>query len=228
MIAVTQVDASGGTFAAIFEGLTRLSWPIAIFAVARIFKNELSALISRISKVKHGDTEVSFEEQLKEIKRQTEDNTKQVNAVENLATNLAAQPVAAPLEQKFLNVEKTQGTVTDDPWKGQFGGKSKINNRGLTASVEAILGRPDWFRVSLTVDSTNQGQYPLSGVVKFFLHNSFPQPLLIVPVGRDGKAFLQFSAWGAFTVGVLADDGQTPLELDLSEDTSFPETFRTR
>jgi len=39
---------------------------------------------------------------------------------------------------------------------------------------------------------------------------------------------LRLKAWGAFTVGVLADEGQTQLEYDLELDTDFPRQFRSR
>jgi hypothetical protein len=39
---------------------------------------------------------------------------------------------------------------------------------------------------------------------------------------------LKLTAWGAFTVGVLADEGRTKLELDLSELEDAPEDFRSR
>ena len=49
-------------------------------------------------------------------------------------------------------------------------------------------------------------------------------------VGFDENrvARLTVSAWGAFTVGVLMDDGSTELELDLSQVPSAPALFRSR
>jgi hypothetical protein len=48
-----------------------------------------------------------------------------------------------------------------------------------------------------------------------------------VPV-IERRAVLTLMCWGAFTVGAVADQGSTKLELDLSEDTRFPETFTKR
>lgn len=45
-------------------------------------------------------------------------------------------------------------------------------------------------------------------------------------VARGGEATLELGAYGAFTVGAIANDGRTPLELDLS--TRGPKTFRER
>lgn len=47
-------------------------------------------------------------------------------------------------------------------------------------------------------------------------------------VAKDAKAKLRLTAYGAFTVGVEAGNGKTRLELDLSEDPSFPKEFRER
>jgi hypothetical protein len=52
--------------------------------------------------------------------------------------------------------------------------------------------------------------------------------VLHVPVGPDGTAHLQLAAWGAFTIGVIADGGKTELELDLAEVPGFPEVFKNR
>jgi hypothetical protein len=66
----------------------------------------------------------------------------------------------------------------------------------------------------------------LTGRVDFYLHNTFPQPKLSVEA-EDNVAKFQIGAYGAFTVGALADDGRTCLELDLVGDPDFPLEFRT-
>src|SRR6059036_633347 len=43
---------------------------------------------------------------------------------------------------------------------------------------------------------------------------------------RDGVARLRVVAYGAFTVGVEADEGKTQLELDLAELPKVPKAFR--
>ena len=63
--------------------------------------------------------------------------------------------------------------------------------------------------------------------MEFHLHPSLAPPVVAVKV-QDGRAVLNLAAWGAFTVGALADGGQTTLELDLAEDETFPELFRSK
>jgi hypothetical protein len=50
----------------------------------------------------------------------------------------------------------------------------------------------------------------------------------VVSVSPAGVAELSIDAWGAFTVGAVADGGLTRLELDLAEHPDFPAEFRAR
>jgi hypothetical protein len=90
------------------------------------------------------------------------------------------------------------------------------------------VGSLDLYSIRLTVSSLQQQTNPLTGVVQFFLHPTFNNDKPIVTVGPYGVAELNLKAWGAFTVGALADDGQTRLELDLSTLDTAPVQFRNR
>ena len=126
------------------------------------------------------------------------------------------------------------GTVPNDPWKDVFGGLSERNHRQLSAVVEPLAWNSshdpleDWFSLRLTVRSMELKQHPLRGSVQFFLHDSFvgnPTPRVLA--ATDGSyATYETAGWGAFTAGALADDGQTRLELDLSEHADLPYEFR--
>lgn len=118
-----------------------------------------------------------------------------------------------------------RGADSDDPWRGQFG-DPEANGRRLSAQVESLIGDRGWFLIRLMVESLDRSR-PLAGSVQFYLHDSFPNPIRTIPVVA-GKAELRLRAWGAFTVGVLADGGQTSLELNLAENTSFSKLFRQR
>jgi hypothetical protein len=128
-------------------------------------------------------------------------------------------------------LEVTEGIAPDnpsDPWKGRFGGTNINNDRELKAEVKPIPGSLDLYSIRLTVGSLDQQTNRLSGVVQFFLHPTFTNDRPIVTVGPYGVAELNLKAWGAFTVGAVADDGQTKLELDLSTLESAPAAFRVR
>ncbi|MBT0666024.1 hypothetical protein KI809_17060 [Geobacter pelophilus] len=118
------------------------------------------------------------------------------------------------------------GTHDDDPWKGVFGEKPEMNNRRLSAVVTPMADDSDWYKIHLVVESTSPKNAPLKGTVQFFLHDSFNNDRPQVPVRQDGIAELYLKAWGAFTVGVLADEGATRLELDLAELPDAPYKFR--
>ena len=117
----------------------------------------------------------------------------------------------------------------EDPQKGRFGGKTESNDRKLSAKIsESSL--PDYYKVELTVESTNPDN-PLTTDVIYYIHDSFsPSVFTYKPIEfKGGKAVEEeILSYGAFTVGVITDNGKTMLELDLAEDKSFPKEFRER
>jgi hypothetical protein len=121
----------------------------------------------------------------------------------------------------------TRNTDSDlnDPWKGKFGGNSSMNRRSISATVRQIIHDPEWFLVHLVVTG-HPGADPLRDPVYFYLHDSFPVDSMVVQP-ENGRAELRLRAWGAFTVGVITDGGNTLLELDLAGE-EFPEPFRSR
>lgn len=109
----------------------------------------------------------------------------------------------------------------DDPQKGRWGGLAKRNGRELSATVMELSG--GLFQLTLLVSATTGA--PLTGNVEFHLHPTFAKPV-IVKEAVGGMAKLTLKTWGAFTVGAVADDGRTTLELDLAANKSFPAAFR--
>jgi hypothetical protein len=115
-----------------------------------------------------------------------------------------------------------------DPNKDAFGGSpaDAAGTRRLIA--ETIPGAEPFkeghrFALNLIVETT--GGSPLTGPVTFHLHPTFPQPTMEVPA-HNGKAVLSLKAFGAFTVGVVCDNGATRLELDLAAVPTLPPDFR--
>ncbi|MEO5685696.1 MAG: YEATS-associated helix-containing protein [Chitinophagaceae bacterium] len=121
------------------------------------------------------------------------------------------------------------GPVTNenDRQKGRFGGAPQNNGRKISATVTNNRIDGIYYPFTLTVESLDPAGNPLGDEVIFFLHDSFtPSFVRIMPV--NGKAEYKNSAYGAFTVGAVTDEGKTLLELDLSEDVRFPKEFRER
>jgi len=167
-----------------------------------------------------GDYKVEFERtrQLAADAKATAENA-QATAVSG-----TGKPSAAAARQAQ---EPRPGADPDDPWKGVFGGASTMNERTLEASVEPLGVDGQLFAVKLQVSSTNPAR-PLRDAVQFFLHPTFGVDRPVVTVGPRGTADLSLRAYGAFTVGVVADGGKTNLELDLSELPAAPLLFRQR
>jgi MinD-like ATPase involved in chromosome partitioning or flagellar assembly len=97
-----------------------------------------------------------------------------------------------------------------DPHHGAFGGAATRRGRTLTATFG------ENFRVTLRVRATPRG-LPLAGTVRFHLHPMLPNPVREVAVA-SGVAELDLALPMPFTVGAEADDGKTPLELDLKKE----------
>jgi len=136
-----------------------------------------------------------------------------------VATNVAAND----------NTGWTSPTIDEtviDPNKGKFGSLAVTKNRRLSASVQKSTV-PSYYVVDLQVASTSPSE-PLTGKVQFFLHPTFTRKSPVVAVDQDGVARLSLSAWGAFTVGALLDDGKTQLELDLAQLSGVDPEFANR
>ncbi len=116
-------------------------------------------------------------------------------------------------------------TNTEDRQKGRFGGRNENNGRKLSAVV-ANEPKGIFYDFTIMVESTDNTR-PLTGEVILFLHDSFTPNVVKLTVA-DGKAVYKNIAYGAFTVGAVADNGNTLLELDLAEDKNFPKEFRER
>lgn len=120
------------------------------------------------------------------------------------------------LDEDTVSIGDVQpGAVENDPWKGVFGGSPTSESRVLTARLTPFNGSEETMLIDLRVASSDPVK-PLLGSVQFFLHPTFGQSKPVVPV-RGGEATLSVSSYGAFTVGVLADEGRTRLELDLAK-----------
>ncbi len=157
-------------------------------------------------------------------------NNKQLN-------KLTAQNRINAEEEEKKVAEETQTNIPtlppvmfpEDPQKGRFGGMAERNGRKLSATVTPGPST-SYFSVCLTVESTDAAK-PLNSEVIFYLHDSFnPSVYAMKPEEfTKGKAIDDsIQAWGAFTVGVITDDGNTLLELDLAELPDAPKLFRER
>lgn len=136
---------------------------------------------------------------------------------------IGKQPAADATEKP--STDANFSPVAADPNKGNFGGKSVVKDRVLRATIEPSELGAGLYRVVLWVRSTNV-MNPLRGTVTFYLHPTFAQSVVERPV-VNGVATLTVVAYGAFTVGAVADGG-TRLELDLAENVDATDDFRSR
>lgn len=126
--------------------------------------------------------------------------------------------------RKLQDETQQPAIVANDPQKNQWGGKPEVNGRRLSAVVESSTMK-GFYKVTIVVESIDITR-PLIGEVKFYLHDTFFNPEPVEKV-KNGKAILKLhGVWGSFTVGAVADDGATKLELDLAELPGVTDEFK--
>jgi hypothetical protein len=186
-------------------------------------------LLPRIKSFSFGGYAAEFHELKEEVKQARE----LAMAANDMGQGIPENPLNPETPMKTpddmltaAGIHPDTDPIKNDPWKGRFDGLAKFNGRHLSAKVEAIAGGKDWFLVRLLVQPTLTGK-SLDAPVYFYLHSSFPKSRLVV-IPQQSRAEIRLRAWGAFTVGVLTDDGATRLELDLAADPAFPPLFRSR
>jgi nucleoside 2-deoxyribosyltransferase len=122
----------------------------------------------------------------------------------NLQQQLKERILGAVLQQR--------DTPSDaDPRCGKFGGFAVQDGRLLTATINST--KKTKTELTLRVVALPGGN-PLSGRVRFYLHDTYDPASHTVTV-RNGEATLEIDAEGAFTVGAKADNDMTRLELNL-------------
>jgi FtsH-binding integral membrane protein len=118
------------------------------------------------------------------------------------------------------------GNVTNDPWKGRFGGKSSDGEVGIAASVRR-LEDSSYFAVRISIGGlTDEARAELRGkAARLYLHPTFPRPIRMERFDEWGTVQLPLVAYGAFTLGVQLWDGRS-FELDLGLLHDAPLDFR--
>lgn len=194
---------------------------------SRAFIQTLSQKILREAREAKEQAQRATEEG-KEAKAEAKDASQVAEAAKDAAAyglGTAKLTAVAGLVESLPEI--SPGQDPDDPWKGQFGGRSEVNGRELRASFAPSSRNRDSVKIVRLAVSSTPGSPPLDGDVQFFLHPTFANPKPRVPV-VDGQATIAVTSWGAFTVGALVDQGETRLELDLAKHPEATEPWRSR
>lgn len=144
-----------------------------------------------------------------------------------IIAGLDLQPIRQSLTEKEFKavVEKLYAerpiTVPDDLQKNRWGGAAEVNGKVLEAGVrKGITGA--YFGLALNVKSATGKA--LRGHVAFFIHNSFNTEIEYEEATKGIAQLNEISVYEGFTVGAYTEDG-TMLELDLNEQSGYPEGF---
>jgi len=149
----------------------------------------------------------------------------------------AAAAVAAIAESKALRNSPgltdmpliQPGSIQNDPWKGQFGGKSVTDHAEIAATVREASSPKGVFLASLVICGRNaEGRKALADTdARLYLHPTFPEPIIrTLTFDLGGVIEVKMSAVGAFTVGVQLISSGDLLELDLADLRDAPPAFR--
>jgi len=180
-------------------------------------------------------TRIYFFRDLATLQRERLGEVAAIEARAELSDTIQARPgtVAAAAEEvkRQLRQISDQGEKEpadpEDPWKSRFGGSASRDGYQLSATVSPTRDR-DLFAVKVRL---TRRAPPVSDAqpakVTFFLHPTFPVPVVERQLNRLGSCTLSLMAWGAFTIGAKVENGPE-LELDLSELESAPDAFRER
>jgi len=135
-------------------------------------------------------------------------------------------PRIGPMVAEFAGLQGRKTPLhPDDPQKGMWGGLSSANGRQISAEVNPVGRRQDWFHIAIKITATN-GK-PFQGPVHVHVHDTFPKPVYTMDLDEDRlHGVLVLHAYGAFTIGAVCDEGGTTLELDLADLPTAPRAFR--
>lgn len=154
------------------------------------------------------------------------------NALQELSVDVGGGKNTPKAELHTIRRNSAESAVSakeeyeDDPQKGKWGGKSEVNGRMISAKVNPGPF-PGFYMVEIRVVSTDISK-PLTGFVKFFLHDTFINSNPIIAVEENVAVLNLTKVYGAFTIGAEADGGDTKLELDLAELPDAPAEFKSR
>ena len=101
---------------------------------------------------------------------------------------------------------------------------SEANGRVLRGEISAAYEQA--LVIRLVVERRSGAA--LTDDVAFLLHPTFHSRVRVVPVDGDDRADLEIYCTGWFTVGAIADSGQTLLEYDLRSLPGAPDWFKKR
>jgi hypothetical protein len=220
--------------------MSGINMPTVLLLIIILFRKNLQLLFSAIGEkiktantVKIGKDGIELTEKIKDLENKINESKANVTFLtDNVLDNTIAKPkknndtIKSSEEsiegQVELTLEKDVLDI-DDPNKGKYGGQKESNGRKASATIKKI-NNSAYYNVAILIESTNISK-PLTGIVHLKLHPTY------IPIDRtvnvvQGIAELNIISYGTFTVGIIADDGKTMLELDLAHEEGADDNFR--
>lgn len=228
LLAGSAVAVIGGIRHAWFGGATSAElWA----GIGYLLSGGVLVLLPNTAKLSLGKDGIVVEQKVEDLQAQLDTAA---GALRDLAatraTTLAATSVepGAPsvesqLPQSYVQILKSNGIPIGNDLNDPLNAHqhpSSDDNYMLSATVDREPDQKNWFKSTLSVTSAE----PADGIVTFFMHQSFPESVIEVPM-RKGRAAKEIWSYGSFTV-VAKVNNRSILELNLADLPGVPDAFR--
>jgi hypothetical protein len=195
-----------------------LVWFLALFPCLVLLT--FAWLVARYHTHLYAPSDFSDQKLFLELQAKVTNNEHRIQVLAEVTPNVRIPDIPAAPSQPLRTREedvRSEPAHSDDPQAGRWGGHRETNFRVVMAGqIKPLRSDPMNFQVPLEVRSTDPQHHPLTGRVRFHLHDSFSPDVEDV-TAVEGVARLTLVAYGAFTVGVEIEDG-TQLEINLADD----------
>jgi hypothetical protein len=208
---------------------TRIYFKVVLQRVNSGMEQELAGVKAEIYKM-NLEKEANKENKLRRLEKEVAEPQTQPSQDISRGDEMLNEGFAPTFaENEVTKPIKKIGDITNklDPQKGRFGGIETDDGLMVNATVTNHPSISGLFNVKVWVEPVAGSNRELTGEVVFYLHDTFDPPI-IKEMAINNKAEINLVAWGAFTVGVVADNGTVLLEKDLAQLPNAPVLFKTR
>lgn len=113
----------------------------------------------------------------------------------------------------------------DDCQKGRWGGMEQTDRYVAKATIQKVK-QSSFLRYNVHIELSAKSGNQLLGKVYFFLHDSFYPEMILINEAIEDVAKVDFDSYEAFTVGIVFNNGNERLELDLKKAQVAPDVYR--
>lgn len=198
---------------------------LAVYIWAKIyFMEQLTKLEDKLNRR-------NIREQIKEVSRRNK--RLEIARLENMLTQFirSKNRILAIESQPTYKVilDKAQPApirYIEDCQKERWGGKLTANGYKVEALFKKVTTDGDDNYLVTVLVQPDAAEVTLQGQVYFFLHDSFYDEYIKQATAEHNKVSIEFPSFEAFTVGVVLNNGEVKLEMDMNLLPNAPEDYK--